>query len=140
MRWVVAQPECAASIRRDIARDMRQAGFATDDVEDVLLVASELFSNAVRHAAPLPSGELCVHWDLHADGLTVSVTDGGSAREPRMQAPGPHDLAGRGLAIVTKMTDFWGVRRDDGTVTVWAHLPVRRSSRRTDMVRSANRA
>lgn len=121
-RWVPAQPTSAALIRRDIADDLIGADIASDVVDDVLLVASELVSNAVQHANALPSGDLSVQWDRDAAGITVSVTDGGGAQQPHERSAGPRDARGRGLTIVSALADSWGIKHRPGMVTVWAHL------------------
>lgn len=124
-RLVLAQPESAAEIRHDISGELLTAGVIPEVVDDVVLVASELIGNAVRHAKSLPSGLLQVAWEQNAGGITVSVTDGGGPQRPRSRSAGPQDTTGRGLAIVSALADFWGVRRGSDTVTVWAHLPGR---------------
>jgi anti-sigma regulatory factor (Ser/Thr protein kinase) len=124
-RWVLAEPESVAAIRRDISGELLSAGVSSEVVDDAVLVACELIGNAVRHARSLPSGELRVSWEQSAGGITVSVTDGGGPQRPRARTAGPYDTTGRGLAIVSALADFWGVKRAAETVTVWAHLPGR---------------
>ncbi len=127
-RWVLAEPQSAAAIRHDIYGELLSAGVVPEIVDDVVLVASELVGNAVRHARSLPSGQLRVSWEQSAGGITISVTDGGGQQRPRSRAAGPYDTSGRGLAIVSALADFWGVKSGPDTVTVWAHLPGRTSS------------
>jgi anti-sigma regulatory factor (Ser/Thr protein kinase) len=122
-RWVLAQPESVAAVRRDISGDLLPAGVLSEVVDDVVLVASELIGNAVRHARSLASGRVRVSWEHDAAGITVSVTDGGGPQRPRSRRADPQDTTGRGLAIVSALADFWGVKRGPGTVTVWAHVP-----------------
>ena len=123
--WVQAQPESAAIVRHELARELCGVGVPTQIVDDVVLVASELVGNAVRHARALPAGQLAVGWERRADGITICVTDGGGRQHPSVRAAGPHDTRGRGLSIVAALTDSWGVTRGPGTVTVWAHVPQR---------------
>lgn len=94
-------------------------------VEDVALVASELIGNAVRHASPLPGGELQVSWELRDDGVEVRVTDGGGAARPIPRQVGPQDLSGRGLSIVDRVANDWGVDASANRTTVWARVGVR---------------
>jgi anti-sigma regulatory factor (Ser/Thr protein kinase) len=122
-RWILAQPESVAAIRQDISGELLPAGVVSEVVDDVVLVASELIGNAVRHARSLPSGRVRVSWEHDAGGFTISVTDGGGPQRPRSRKADPQDTTGRGLAIVSALADFWGVKRGPGTVTVWAHLP-----------------
>jgi serine/threonine-protein kinase RsbW len=132
-RWVIAEPESAALVRRDIARDLMSIGVSSETVDNVLIVASELVGNAIRHANALPSGQLQVSWEHSPGGITVSVTDGGGPQHPEPRDAGPDDTTGRGLSIVSVLADFWGVKRAPGTVTVWAHLPEHRADRRVSI-------
>jgi anti-sigma regulatory factor (Ser/Thr protein kinase) len=114
----------AATVRRNVTYDLRRAGISEDVAADVAVLASELVANAVRHARALPSGHLQVEWDISADGITIAVTDGGSAGQPQIVPASPHDTSGRGLAIVDALADDWGVRPGELTTTVWARVAV----------------
>jgi anti-sigma regulatory factor (Ser/Thr protein kinase) len=123
--WVQAQPESAAVVRHEIARELRDAGVPTQLVDDAVLVASELVGNAIRHARALPAGHLAVTSERRAEGITIRVTDGGGGQHPSVRAAEPHDTTGRGLSIVAALTDSWGVMSGPDTVTVWARIPDR---------------
>src|SRR5690606_33232044 len=97
-------------------------------VEDAAVIISELISNALRHARPLPSGQVEVRWRRREDVLELEVSDGGAMTEPR-RGPGTlSSLGGRALGIVDCLSDGWGVRHDDGSTTVWAVLRAPTSS------------
>jgi anti-sigma regulatory factor (Ser/Thr protein kinase) len=118
-------PSSVAVARRRLAADLVSAGIYESVVCDAALVVSELLSNAIRHAAPLPGSRIRVTWTLNDDALRVAVSDAGSGPLPRVtQAPAPAAApGGRGLGIVDSLSDRWGVLRDDGETTVWAVLP-----------------
>jgi anti-anti-sigma regulatory factor len=81
------------------------------------VIASELVTNAVRHAGT--GIELQV--TLRDDYLRVSVRDGATSLA-RRQSPAESDFHGRGLLIVEAMAAAWGnVPLPDGKV-VWATL------------------
>jgi hypothetical protein len=93
------------------------------DVSDtVALIASELATNSVRHAA---SG-FEIRIEQHPDRIHIEVEDDGVG-EPVLRSPGPTDTSGRGLQIVTALADDWGVipRPDAPGKTVWAMIIVR---------------
>jgi anti-sigma regulatory factor (Ser/Thr protein kinase) len=92
-------------------------------VGDAILVLSELLSNAICHARPLPGGQVQVSWSLHGGTVKVAVSDGGSATRPHQLRPSVSALGGRGLAIVEHVSRQWGIRDDDQRTTVWAVLP-----------------
>ena len=85
---------------------------------DMLLVVSELTTNAVIHAHS--AFVVVVHQS--ADGLGVAVGDNHTA-VPSRRSPSPDRVDGRGLRIVQTLTRKWGVRRvpGDGKI-VWAKL------------------
>jgi anti-sigma regulatory factor (Ser/Thr protein kinase) len=99
------------------------AGVPADDRDDAMLVVSELVSNAVRHAKPLPGGGILVRWRVSPDTLRVEITDGGAGTRPHASVAALSSLGGRGLDIVRNVSQQWGVTEEDGSVTVWAEIP-----------------
>jgi anti-sigma regulatory factor (Ser/Thr protein kinase) len=96
----------------------------TDDVrQDVMLVISELVSNAVRHAAALPGDKVAVACAFNEDCLHIEITDGGSLTRPSPEVATVFALGGRGLDIVRMVSSEWGVSQAGDTVTVWADVP-----------------
>jgi anti-sigma regulatory factor (Ser/Thr protein kinase) len=112
--------------RHAVADQLMAAGVSGAVRDDAVLVLSELVSNAVRHAAPLPSGEITVTWRLQGDVLHVEATDGGATTRPQATEAASSSLGGRGLAIVRVLSRHWGFTEGDGSVTVWAELPTTR--------------
>jgi hypothetical protein len=90
------------------------------------LVTSELLSNAILHARPLPDARIRVSWILTAATVEVIVSDGGSATRPRASRPSLSSIGGRGLGIVEHLCSSWGVRGDERGTTVWGVLPAPR--------------
>jgi two-component sensor histidine kinase len=88
-----------------------------------MLVLSELVSNAVRHAAPLPTGEIVVRWQVQDECLHVEITDGGAGTRPHASVAALSAVGGRGLDIVRAVSAQWGVTEGEGSVTVWAEVP-----------------
>jgi anti-sigma regulatory factor (Ser/Thr protein kinase) len=120
--WVRHASSSAALARRSVLAAFDAAGLTTEQALDAALIASELVGNAVRHAAPLPSGQLAVSWSVNSDGYQISVTDGGTPGTTPIAArqAGSRDTAGRGLQIVAELSDDWGVAAQAGATTVWA--------------------
>ena len=126
---VLMLPFAASSVgaaRRRLVSDMIAAGICDSAVCDVALVFSELLSNALRHADPLPGGNIRVAWRLDGDCVQVSVRDGGGETRPELGEPTPGATGGRGLRIVAKLSRGWGTSHRDGGSTVWAQVPISR--------------
>ena len=109
--------------RHAFAQKLDEAGVPLEDRDDAMLVLSELVSNAVKHAAPLPSGEITVRWAVDDELLHIEITDGGAGTRPNPSVPLLSALGGRGLDIVRTVSTQWGVTENDQTVTVWAEVP-----------------
>lgn len=128
---VVLLPHAPSSVsiaRQRLGSDLFACGMCGDVVDDANVIVSELLSNALRHARPLPSGELRVAWTCDDDIVEVAVTDGGSVTEPRRGRPALSSLGGRGLGIVEALSEQWGVDHESGATTVWAVVRVPRRS------------
>jgi len=108
--------------RHAFADQLEAAGVRPEDREDAMLVLSELVSNAVKHAAPLPSGDIRVRWEILDDVLHIEITDGGAGTRPHASVPALSALGGRGLDIVRTVSTHWGVTGGEGSVTVWAEV------------------
>jgi anti-sigma regulatory factor (Ser/Thr protein kinase) len=122
-------PFAASSVgvaRRRLVSDLIAGGVCDSAVCDVALVLSELLSNALRHADPLPGGKIEVSWRLDADCVQVSVVDGGGKTQPELGEPTPGATGGRGLRIVAKLSRGWGTSDGDAGTTVWARVPISR--------------
>ena len=130
-------PFTASSVgvaRRRLIGDLTEAGVYEATACDAGLVISELISNALRHASPLPGCVVKVSWKLLQDSVEVEVSDGGGPTTPAVNEPTNWAIGGRGLGIVSRLALRWGVRGpeegDDGEpeMTVWAQVPVRYGS------------
>ncbi len=94
----------------------------TDQLADaVLLLASELVTNAVLHCR-VTYAQVRVTLTLDGTELTLEVSDPDRDRLPRLHDSGPDDEGGRGLALVSALSDDWGCRQDPYTKCVWARF------------------
>jgi anti-sigma regulatory factor (Ser/Thr protein kinase) len=124
---VLLLPFAASSVgaaRRRLVSDLIAAGIYDSAVCDAALVLSELLSNALRHAVPLPGAKIGVAWRIDDDNVQVSVRDGGGPTRPELGQPTQSTTGGRGLRIVEKLSRRWGTSLGDQGVTVWAQVPV----------------
>ncbi len=109
-------------VRRRLCAELAASGVYEETAEDATVILSELISNALRHARPLPSGEIRVAWSWQGDVIRLAVSDGGAMTEPRRARATLSSLGGRGLGIVETLSDGWGVLHEDTGTTVWATL------------------
>ena len=98
-------------------------GASDSEADALVLMLSELATNAVQHAAT--EFEVGVEVAPDAHHVRVEVTDGaaGFPTPQEQAADAPH---GRGLHIVRTLADAWGIelRRDRPGKTVWFSLPL----------------
>jgi anti-sigma regulatory factor (Ser/Thr protein kinase) len=123
--------------RRRLVGDLAKAGVHEATACDASLILSELISNALRHASPLPGGMVRVSWRLSGDCVEIAVGDGGGPTAPVVNKPAAGSLGGRGLGIVDRLSLRWGVYTcpDGGETTVWAELALRaEGARHRDIV------
>lgn len=109
--------------RHAFARELAMAEVPDEVRQDAMLVISELVSNAVKHAAALPGGDVRVSCSIDDDCLRVEITDGGAVTRPNPAVATVFALGGRGLDIVRTISREWGVIQADDSVTVWADVP-----------------
>jgi anti-sigma regulatory factor (Ser/Thr protein kinase) len=113
-----------ADARRRLAAYLKRYRVVETASDDAQLVLSELLSNAIRYAPPLPAGEVRAAWWIDRAGIHVEVTDGCGETEPqRITDAHPESIGGRGLAIVDVLTSMWDVRTADTHRTVHAVIP-----------------
>ncbi|MFK4864804.1 SpoIIE family protein phosphatase [Streptomyces sp. CSMPJR101] len=93
-------------------------------IQDAVLAVSELVTNAVVHAGT--DVQLTCRLEPDTGALVVEVQDHHPSRAPRDTEPdGPYDTPehGRGLRLVARLAESWGVTYLTGAKTVWARLP-----------------
>ena len=118
------QVSAVADARRRLAAYLKRHRITETLCDDAQLVLSELLSNAIRYAPPLPAGEVRAAWWIDKAGIHVEVTDGRGDTEPqRISDTHPESVGGRGLAIVDVLTSTWDVRTAATHRTVHAIIP-----------------
>ncbi len=90
-------------------------------LDEILLMTSEVASNAVRHTASGNGGCFDVAVSSAGDTARVEVIDRGGSSEPRIpDSSGVGALTGgRGLRIVDALADRWGHGGDELGRVVW---------------------
>lgn len=124
-------PESVTGARQGLCADLRSLEICPGRVDDAALILSELVSNALRHASPLPEHTVGVSWRVEVNQsapaggwLEIAVRDGGASTMPRVARPSLSGLGGRGLGIVQTLAGRWGTEMDATTTMVWAVLEI----------------
>ncbi|MBV9952490.1 MAG: ATP-binding protein [Acidimicrobiia bacterium] len=83
-------------------------------VDAVVLMVSELTTNAILHART----EFTLEIETSAHDLRVTVSDAGPG-DPAVRAPAREKTTGRGLQIVERLADQWGIVDGAPGKSVW---------------------
>ena len=89
-----------------------------DDLLEVIVLISELITNAVRHGGADEAETIVVHVAIAPHVLRVEVCDRGPGVEPPAVPRRRPRGGGNGLVLLARMSSRWGVDCDDGTC-VW---------------------
>jgi PAS domain S-box-containing protein len=123
--WTLpADPEIVADARSQATRQLSmwgldEAAFITE------LVVSELVTNAIRY------GTVPIHLRLIRDRTLICEVSDGSSTAPHLRRAHTYDEGGRGLLLVSQLTQGWGTRQTTFGKTIWAEqrLPASREAR-----------
>ncbi len=114
-----ADPEGLSAARHMIRAAVRAWG-AAERSEEIELVADELITNALLHT----DGEAVVNIRMPHSverRLRLEVEDHSSSL-PRRREPGEAGVSGRGLLLVDRLADVWGVEPRGGGKCVWCEF------------------
>ncbi|QIP71027.1 ATP-binding protein [Streptomyces sp. VN1] len=110
-----------SAVRQHLSKALVGWG-VTDEVTDVVvLLASELVTNAVLHCRT-SYAQVGVALTLDGTELTLEISDPDRDRLPRLHDSAPDEEGGRGLALVAALSEDWGCRQDPYTKCVWARF------------------
>ncbi|MEU9175477.1 ATP-binding protein [Streptomyces sp. NPDC048550] len=115
-RWITDEPAGGPGAQHPYAADRQEAA------EDVLLLVSEMVSNACIHAG----GPRALVLRRSAGRLRIEVGDGSPEHPRRLRTTGSALPGGHGLLVLERLARSWGCEPyADGQVgkTVWAEVP-----------------
>jgi anti-sigma regulatory factor (Ser/Thr protein kinase) len=91
--------------------------------DDLLLLLTEVVTNAVRHSGAKDGDPIEVDVREGADGLRVVVTDPGIGfQRPASLVPDHSTPGGLGLILVDRLARSWGTHRTKEGWSVWFEL------------------
>lgn len=103
---------------RRFVRDSLAQWDMQGDADDLLLVVSELVTNALLHARTGMTVELVAEAE---DAVRLAVTDG-SAQAPQERHFSAESGTGRGLRLLDSLAQAWGVEEHAPGKTVWCRV------------------
>jgi len=113
-------PDAPVAARRAVLAGERRMPEGVRD--DVLLLVSELVTNAVRHAGVGPERSLHTEIRWGPGRVRVEVTDPSSDPTPIGARSDGDGSGGFGLFLVEQIADRWGVRRTPAGTSVWFEI------------------
>jgi anti-sigma regulatory factor (Ser/Thr protein kinase) len=120
VRTLSAAPTAPSEARRSL---LPLGGVLPPDrFDDLLLVVSELVTNAVLHAGLGKAEAFVLRVEVAPPRIRVEVADPGSGFLD--VSKGPTDVHGRGLGIVARLAERWGTESKPQT-KVWAEMTIR---------------
>ncbi|AZM73909.1 PAS sensor protein [Streptomyces sp. KPB2] len=113
-------PEAVRHARRFTRRTLRSWGVPDDDIDGVLLIVSELVTNALVHT----DGKVRLDLTLISGRLRVAVADASPRTPVKPTSIGWEATGGRGILLVEAMSATWGTLPVSGGKQVWSEIPV----------------
>ncbi|MYS69923.1 PAS sensor protein, partial [Streptomyces sp. SID5926] len=101
-------------------RTLRTWGVPDDDIDGVLLIVSELVTNALVHT----DGKVRLDLTLIGARLRVAVADASPRTPVKPTSIGWEATGGRGILLVEAMSATWGTLPVSGGKQVWSEIPV----------------
>ncbi|MGW7257257.1 SpoIIE family protein phosphatase [Streptomyces sp. NPDC054834] len=117
--WTVWRvPEAVRHARRFTRRTLRAWEVPAEDIDPVLLVVSELVTNALVHT----DGQVRLDLTLVNHRMRVAVTDASPRTPIKPTSVGWEATGGRGILLVEAMSAAWGTLPVSGGKQVWSEL------------------
>ncbi|MEV6134138.1 ATP-binding protein [Streptomyces violaceusniger] len=125
-------PRCVRLVRSQVCKTLRNWDYGQEDADRMVLVCSELATNAVQHGHK--RGHLFeVRLTDEGTSCLVEVSDAAGRRLPRRVEADESDEHGRGLQLVAALAKETGHHpRSPIGKTVWARLVLDTSGEGTD--------
>jgi anti-sigma regulatory factor (Ser/Thr protein kinase) len=121
LNLVLTEEVGAAAAARQALRE-ENGGLPATVQDDVLLLVSELVSNAVLHAGAGPERPLQVQLLRGPRWLVVTVSDEGPGFTWHPNAERRNESGGWGLFLVDQIADCWGVECTASGARVWFEI------------------
>jgi anti-sigma regulatory factor (Ser/Thr protein kinase) len=120
--WPLLAVDELTAVRTELGNFLPVCGTTLEDVpESVLLVASELATNALRHG----QGPALIRLSAHEGRYLLDVVDRAPDTTPEIDGDRPVGQGGFGLRLAARLADEVGWYCTDGAKHVWATFTAR---------------
>lgn len=119
--WRLPVDEEAPGTARRLVADAVGLSVSDDRVEALLLLVTEIITNAVVHGSPEADGQIGLRLEREARTVRVIATDGGHHFKSSLGQKADDDQPHFGLFLVDTLADRWGVSVD-GQKGVWFEI------------------
>ncbi|MET7409273.1 SpoIIE family protein phosphatase [Streptomyces parvulus] len=113
-------PEAVRHARRFTRRTLRSWGVPDEGIDGVLLIVSELVTNALVHT----DGRVRLDLALIGGRMRVAVADASPRTPVKPTSIGWEATGGRGILLVEAMSSAWGTLPVGGGKLVWSEVPL----------------
>ena len=114
---VEPDPSAVSSLRTSVRTYLESNGVRAE-LENALVVFSEIVTNAVRHGRPPVKATVFI-----ADNSIHIEVDDEGATPPVVRPRDPSRIGGNGMLLVEAFSQRWGTRQEPGDgKTVWADV------------------
>lgn len=94
-----------------------------DVLSDLQTVATELVTNSYRHAGLQPGDRIELLARATRHSVRLEVSDPGAGFRPPPVPSDPLAPGGRGLLILRRLSERWGVKVSPRGCSVWCDIP-----------------
>lgn len=115
----LAEPHEVAGLRRVVRLHLKLWGLLRQ-IETAQLCVTELVTNVIRHVGVGTPTSLRLL--MNGTYLRIEVSDPECRMLPTMSTAGPEAESGRGLALVDRITDRWGVLLGASRKVTWCEI------------------
>jgi anti-sigma regulatory factor (Ser/Thr protein kinase) len=117
---LVGGPEAGLIARH--ALSSLESRVASELLDDMRLLVTELVTNSVRHSGAGPASKVDLHVSMSSEVVRIEVRDRGNGFAPRPRTDEQDKGSGWGLYLVDRLADRWGVAAAGGITRVWLEL------------------
>lgn len=118
--WLPGEPTAAIAARRVLRR--LEDSVDPEVLSDLQTAATELVTNSLRHAGLQPGDRIELAVRVGRRAVRLEVTDPGAGFRPPPVPADPLAPGGRGLLILRRLSDRWGVKITPRGCSVWCDI------------------